>query len=433
MAKKIYDNSERIDEVREIMSTMPHWLLRWGTFMIAGLLASLIFVAVIVKYPETVDGSVIVTCPTPPAKLIARATGRVDLQHVDGDTIRKGDIIAIIENTASKEEVLALKKDIEKLEEYIKTPYKFVEDQIILNNYYRLGGLEDTYNQFKNHCDTYVLFLSLNKNAKKIHSFHELESILTKEKQVLLNQQKMIGKEVALIQRQVSSDSLLVVKGALSRIEKEQTEERYLTVINKLNMIKENLLKNQEQMTRIHSNSDDLFLTDKSQKIELEWKIKMAYKELKTQIEYWNHQYVLKAPFDGTLSLFDIWNSNQIVNLGDEVAHVITDSDDVFAKLKVTGKRFGKVTKGQDVKITLDSYPTSEYGFLFGKVQKISAINKDNVYVIHVNLNDGLRTTFHQEIPFRHEMVGVGQIYTAKYNVLQRIFYQFKDLFNSTL
>lgn len=430
--KKIEENLERIDEVREIMGTMPHWLLRWGTFMIWVLFATLMLVAIIVQYPDTVDGAITVTCPTPPAKLIARSTGRVDLKYADSDSVKKGDIIAVVENTASYDEVMSLTNDVEQLEKYIGNPHAFADQEYDFKNYYNLGGLEDSYNRFKNHCEAYILFLSLNQNAKKIKSFNELESILVQERNVLLSQQLMIKKEAELVHRQLTTDSLLVTQGALSLVEKEQTEGRYIGVINKLNMVKENLLKNQEQLTKMHSNSDDLFLTNKSQQIELEWKIKMAYKELKTQIDYWNHQYVLRAPFDGVLSLFDVWNSNQVVSLGDEVAHVITDAEDVFAKLKVTGVKFGKVEVGQEVKITLDSYPTSEYGFLFGKVSKISAINKDNVYIVNVSLPDGLETTFKEDIPFRHEMVGVGQIYTDKFNVLQRIFFQFKDMFRTS-
>ncbi len=423
------DRIHRTEEVQEIMGAMPHWLLRWGTAMVWMLVMTLIGVAVYIKYPDSISGEITVTCPTPPASVISRSTGRIQLFAKDGEAVKKDQTIGLIENTAVYDEVMALTGQMSELEQLVESPIKLLGQTKALPNYYQLGVLEDVYNRFKNNCEEYILFMELRQNTQKIKSFSQLGSILREEDEVLKEKLLVSRREVAMAQKRLTADSALYQQQALSAMELNQSEQVYMSALNRMHAIKENILKNQEQLTRVNSSSNDLSLTDRGEKLMLERKMQMTFKELKTQINFWNQQYVIKAPMDGKLSLFDVWNSNQIVSQGDEVANVIAGGDNAFAKLKVTGNKFGKVKKGQKVKVILDSYPSSEYGIVFAEVASISAINRDNIYIINATFPEGLVTTRGDKVPFRHEMKGVGEILTDDLNLLQRVFYQFKDLF----
>jgi hypothetical protein len=42
----------RSEEVQEVLETMPHWITRWGTSVLSGILVLLLLIAGLVKYPD---------------------------------------------------------------------------------------------------------------------------------------------------------------------------------------------------------------------------------------------------------------------------------------------------------------------------------------------------------------------------------------------
>lgn len=90
----------------------------------------------------------------------------------------------------------------------------------------------------------------------------------------------------------------------------------------------------------------------------------------------------------------------------------------------------GKVKIGQDVNIKLSSYPDNEFGVLKGKIKDISLVpNNEGLYLIDVKLPEKLVTTHGKEIEFKQEMQGVAEIITEDLRLIERVFYQLKEIF----
>ena len=68
----------RSDEVQEILTRIPHWLIRWGSIVILGILLLLLFVSWLIKYPDVISSKIVITTAIPPQKLIAKTSGKIE-------------------------------------------------------------------------------------------------------------------------------------------------------------------------------------------------------------------------------------------------------------------------------------------------------------------------------------------------------------------
>ena len=98
------------NEVEDMLGRVPGWITRNGIILFLILLALLIFGSWVFRYPDIKRARILVTSVNPPADIEARTSGKiVDLFVDDNDRVSAGDVLAMIENPASYEDVLQLK------------------------------------------------------------------------------------------------------------------------------------------------------------------------------------------------------------------------------------------------------------------------------------------------------------------------------------
>lgn len=111
MEEKQYKDIElRSEEVQEVMNKVPPAILRYGI----GILATIVFVLLIgsafFRYPETIQVEVTLTTLNPPAYIKSANSGRLEqLYTVNGQAVKKGDILVVMENVANTEDILQLR------------------------------------------------------------------------------------------------------------------------------------------------------------------------------------------------------------------------------------------------------------------------------------------------------------------------------------
>ena len=111
MEEKQYKDIElRSEEVQEVMNKVPPAILRYGI----GILATIVFVLLIgsafFRYPETIQVEVTLTTLNPPAYIKSANSGRLEqLYTVNGQPVKKGDILVVMENVANTEDILQLR------------------------------------------------------------------------------------------------------------------------------------------------------------------------------------------------------------------------------------------------------------------------------------------------------------------------------------
>lgn len=77
----------------------------------------------------------------------------------------------------------------------------------------------------------------------------------------------------------------------------------------------------------------------------------------------------------------------------------------------------------------LENFPNAEFGVIQGQVSNISIIpDEEGFYSIDVDLPKNLITAYNKNIDFKQEMRGSAEIITEDLRLIERFFYQFKDI-----
>ena len=77
------------------------------------------------------------------------------------------------------------------------------------------------------------------------------------------------------------------------------------------------------------------------------------------------------------------------------------------------------------------NYPDREFGIVTGSIKAISLTpDKDGNLLINVSLPKGLETSYRKQIAFQQEMSGTADIITEDLRLIERLLYQFRDIFN---
>ena len=99
----------RAQEVNEILTSTPKWVLRWGIFVVFILILTSIALSYFIRYPDIITADITLITINQPITCFAKNNGKLAYLLVkNNDLVNKNQIIAIIENTSKYEDVLYL-------------------------------------------------------------------------------------------------------------------------------------------------------------------------------------------------------------------------------------------------------------------------------------------------------------------------------------
>ncbi|TYQ00347.1 HlyD family secretion protein [Tenacibaculum adriaticum] len=427
MPQNTQDIQIRSEQVQEILSYVPNWMVRWGNTLIFVLILMLLFISWFVKYPDIIQTEVVVTTSFPPEKLYAKSEGKFETFLVgNDDVVRRNEILSVIENSAHYKDVLLLKSIIDTVT--INTQeFSFPIDKLPP---LVLGDITLSFSEFENNYIEYVLDKELTPFKSETIA-NEMSVIEAKGRlQILLSQRDLNKKELDYKKRDLERSRGMFEKGVISAKEKDQKEVEFLQA----EQAYENMGSSISQLRELIGNSRKTLQGTKIKRaqsdIRLLNKTLQSFYQLKKVIKDWEQQFVLKSSIEGKVSFLSYWSENQSVNPGDLVFTIIPNVNTSFiGKIIAPAANSGKIKKGQRVQIKLLNYPSEEFGELNGKVRSISLTpNEDGNYLIDVELPKELITTYSKEIEFRQEMKGTADIVTEDLRLIERFFYQLKNI-----
>lgn len=417
----------RSEEVQEILIRVPHWMIRWGNVLFLILILMLLFLSWLVKYPDIITSEALITTQIPPQKEYAKITGKLQAILISDNQVVDGNQpLAILENTANYKDVFKLKAIMDTITVNSKSFYFPINDLPLLF----LGDIESQFALFENNYLQYELNKELrpfsNEALANKYSLSELNRRL-----LSLKSQRDINKtELDFNKKDLQRHKTLYNKGVISeqdyenkQLEFAQAERNFKNFESSISQMRENIsnANNTSKSTEINKIKEELVLLKS---------VIQSFNQLKKGIKDWEFQYVLQSNIVGEVAFLNYWNINQTVNQGDLVFTIIPNENSSYiAKLKTPVQNSGKIKIGQDVNIKLENFPDTEFGILKGKVKSVSMIpDKDGVYLIDVELPKELITTYNKKIVFKQEMRGSAQIITEDLRLIERFFYQFKEV-----
>jgi multidrug resistance efflux pump len=416
----------RSEEVQDILTRMPNWMIRWGTILIFGILTMLFFVAWFVQYPDIVSAPIVITTNIPPQKLVAKTTGRIETILVDDRTpVSKNMALAIIENNANYKDVFKLKKIIESINiENIRFPFSTFKTA-------QFGDIEKNFSNFK----TAYITDSLNTKLQPfkilgIAQSSEINQI--KERINLLLSQKIITQNELSIQKlDLERYKGLYNKGIIATQEFEKHKLNFMQVDKSYNNLLSNISSLKSSLIDAKKNCMANGISESKETTNLQSNKLTSLFELKKAIKDWELNFVLRSSIEGKVNFMQIWSVNQTVNSGETVFTVVPKKGNGFiGKLKAPTLNNGKIRIGQIVNIRLSNFPDSEFGMLVGKIINISLTpDKEGNILMDIELPNKLITTYKKIIPFQQEMSGTASIVTEDLRLIERLLYQFRAVF----
>lgn len=419
----------RSEEVQEILTRVPHWMIRWGNVVILIILLMIFLLAWIVKYPEIVTTDITITTLTPPEKLIARSSGRLQKILVNNQQIiNKNTPLAVIENTANHEDVFYLKSITDTLKiNNVQFEFPFEKFRGL-----QLGDIGAAFTVFEKDYLAYKLNNDLQPYSVEANA-QNYEVIQLKQRLSLLIEQKEIAdKEIIIKKNELIRYQKLYDKGVIATQEWDTKNLNYLQFEKGLRNLNSSISQTKSSLNDLNKSKKTTRINETKDEVNFFRNTIQSYNQLKKAINDWELAYVLRSSITGEVSFLQIWKENQSVSSGDNIFTVIPKNEaNYIGKVKAIAQNSGKLKKGQKVNIRLANYPDREFGMLNGKVDYIALTpDKEGNLLIDVSLPDGLNTSYNKKIYFQQEMSGTADIVTEDMRLIERLLYQFRDIFS---
>ena len=415
------------EEVRDVLSAPPKAIFKWGNTILLVFILLLLFLSWFIKYPDIIRAEVVITTQFPPEKLVAKSSGRISKLFIENQTqINENTPIAIIENAANYETDFLLKAITDTLKQ--KETFYFPIEKY---DFSELGTIETAFTNFKNNYINYRQYLDykphqIEKNSQSIESNQQYNRI-----SILQQQISIATKELQLKKKELGRFEILFKKGIISAQEWESKQFDYLQQEKNQQTLKTQLSQLKSLLNDLNRNQQNTTVNELKDNVVLLQNTIQAYNQLKKEIADWDLNFVLRSSINGKVSYFQVWSENQVVSIGEELFSVIpTSNANYIAKLRVAALNSGKIKSNQDVVIRLANYPDREFGILKGKLSTISLIpTKEGILLLDAKLSNGLKTSHKKQINFQQEMTGTADIITEDLRLLERLLYQFRDVF----
>lgn len=415
-------------EVHEILSKPPHWLVRAGVVVMFLFIVLILIGSYFFKAPYTLKAKITISSSNPPSPIIAKTSGKIMQLFVEEqEKISKNEILGVLESDANFKDVLFLEQTLNAFspdESEIE-----LAKGLIKNNQLDLGTIQNSFSNLQSQLANYLNFKELNYHQNKIISIRKQIKQYEEFQTNLEIQIELWKQELKITKDQYNNDSILYTKGVISSTDWQASKIKYIQKKSAQRSAINNSINNSILMNQLDQQILDLELELKEQAAQKTVQIKESTNNLTAQISAWKKQYLFISEISGKVSYTRLWAENQYIKASDKVMTIIPeDHSTIIGRIELPIAGAGKVKVGHKVNIKLDNYPYMEYGILSTYVKSISLLADDNLYYLEVNFPDTLITNYGKILPLQQEMQGIAEIMTDDLRLIERLIYPVKSL-----
>ena len=410
------------DPVREIMGKPPRRILRWGTTIMFLVFVLFIFFAWLIRYPDTIPAPVEITTTNPPVTLVTKITGHINSLFVkEREKVNAGQLVALMETTASMKEIELLKQTIDT----IKTPETL--SSRLLPAFSELGELQGFYGTFLKNLSDLNNYMINDFYGSKIASLTDEINGIQEFISRLSIKEKLYSENQRLEAKKYSRDSSLFVSKVIAESGLENSHQSLLRVSMELQQARLDHSSKTIELSEKRQQLQDYRITRIDEKEKLVSVLHETFLNLKAQINLWENTYLLISPIEGIVSFTKFWSVNQSVVKDEPVVSIVPiDAGKFLGRINLKMERSGKVKTGMVVNIKLSGYPYMEYGMVRGIVKSKSLVPAEDAYVIEIELPNGLTTLYGKTLDFTQNMQGTAEIITENIRLIQKIVNPFR-------
>ena len=425
--KDILDNLElRSENVQDILTQPPHWMIRWGNTVIFIILLMVLLMSYIIKYPEFIPAPIVVTSKNPPEKLEARTNSKIEKILVkDHQSVNKNQVMMVLQSAADYKDILALKEIVDSMSSsqilYFPTQQAST---------FTLGEIQGDYNSFAKALQDEKLFTRLKPYAPENIAANQSLGEYRARIATLQQQRNLEVTKFDLTKKNYLRSQELFNQGVIAAMELENEKTKFLQAEQNLKNINITLSQMQEAVSNLNKTKSGASINTEKDKITYSSQTLQLFEQLRKSLRQWEQNYLIISSTEGVVSFQQFWGENQFVKPGDIVMSVLpNDKELVVGRMLIPSVNSGKVKPNQKVLVKLDNYRYQEYGIVEGKVQNISLTPDDKGnYYVDILLPKRLQTSFGKKLAFDRELKGSAEIVTEDLRLIERFFYQIRKL-----
>ena len=362
----------------EFLPPIGRWT-RFGGLFIVAVVALAIPVASVTKYKETIKTPASVR-PDGELRLVQAATeGQVTRVAVkDNQTVKKGDVIAAIDDSRLQTQKSQLQNSIKQSQlqlARINAQVNALNSQISAESD-RIGSsvaaAESELNRIQREYQDRQI--TTQAEVRETESDLKAATAALNAAQAKQKRYQSASQEGAISQDQLQEVQLAVqqqqqtVKAAKAKLTSSQTalNPSNAEVASATSQIAEARATGAASLATLNKEKQALI----QQRIEINQQLDKDLKELQ-QTDADLKQTIVTATTDGIISQLNLRNPGQTVRPGEEIAQIAPSNTKLVLKASVPAKSIGKLEKGQTAQMRVSACPYTDYGTLKGTVAAI--------------------------------------------------------------
>lgn len=409
------------NEVQEIISYKPIWILRNGITLFLIIICCLIASTFFISYPDVVHAGAMLTSINAPKEVKTKMDGRlIRLYAAEGRYVKQNELLGFMESRANHYEVISLSQTIDELQLLMSNGKAEVITRYLLQPYQNLGEAQQAYQSFT---QNFILFKQYLHNGYYLKRKVMLQNDMVYLQRLhanLLQQKEMQVEDLGLAKETFDANKSLKEDKVISPLDYRNEKSKYIGKALTIPQISSAIISNESSQ---HEKEKEILQLEND--IAQQKGIFMqALNTVKAQLDEWKSKYLLVAPIDGKIAFTGFVQENQQLKNNQTVCFINPENTQYFVQINIPQNNFGKIKRGQKVLLKLPSYPFQEFGAITGKLDFISNIPTDSGYLAKVLLPNGLQTNYKRMVQYHEGLSAQAEIITEDLKLSDRLLNQ---------
>ena len=342
----------------------------------------------------------------------------------EGDVITNNQLLAVINSTAAEgslEEIKAKKNSLMaklvRLDAELKNADKYQLEK-------SLESFEENVRESQ-----LALFLANRSNLRSLRFSIEserdqLEKSLATIKEQLSGAEELLG----LVNEENKELSPLIAAGALGASEKFRLKRENAQLTSEIQVLEAKVLETEAGYLKLEAELEALQSGYEQEVFEERANYINELSEVNTRIpllEQKLKQTEIRSPTDGIINSLPVSEEETVIKTGEIIAEIVPSMDDLIVEAFIDPKDIAKIEIGQEARVSLTAYDAAKYGYLTGRLLKVSADavyreeKQSYMYAIEVELINNLIDSTGDTVPLNPGMIAQVDIIRGQQTVLE--------------
>ena len=359
-------------------------------------------------------------------KLVQAPDGGIVTQILvkEGDVVTNNQLLAVINSTAAEgslEEIKAKKNSL--LAKLIRLNAE-LENTNKSRLKKRLEGFAENIKESQ-----LALFLANRSNLRsRLFAIESQRDQLEKSLATIKEELSGATELLLLVDEENEELSPLIAAGALGASEKFRLKRESAQLTSEIQVLKAKVfeteagyLKLQAEIEALQSGYERNIFEERATYVnelsEIDTRIPLLEQKLK--------QTEIRSPSDGIINSLPVSDEETVIKTGEIIAEIVPSTDDLIVEAFIDPKDIAKIEVGQEARISLTAYDAAKYGYLTGRLSKLSvdAVYREEkqsyMYAIEVELINNLMDSKGDTVPLNPGMIAQVDIIRGQQTVLE--------------